>query len=158
MRTTDLQAPVADPTAGEPLAAWQWLIADEVTPVLVAALGDVFVRNAQGEIWLLDTYGGLYARAAVDEKAWRAALEDSSKVEEWFAPAFVALLRDRGLHPEPEECYSPQLPPVVGGAMDPDNFECSPWLLHIGLSGQLHEKSRQYADGSKIARFVIEPE
>jgi hypothetical protein len=154
MRIADLQASIGNPADGEPLADWRWLVNGDPVPVLVTALGDVFVRNTQGEIWLVDTYRGRYHRASPDEITWRSDLEDADRIEEWFAPDFVASLRQAGLHPEPGECYSPILPPVVGGKMDARNFECSPWLLHVSLAGQLHEQAGNHPDGTPIAAFV----
>jgi hypothetical protein len=154
MRTADLQAPIVDPTEGEPLTAWRWLVDSDSVPFLVTALGDVFVRNSRGEIWLLDTYRGRYNRVAPDETTWRTALEESSRVDEWFLPDLLAALREGGLRPAEGECFSPVLPPITGGDMDPANFECSPWLLHISLAGQLHQQSKEHPDGISIAAFV----
>jgi hypothetical protein len=156
MKTEHLQAPIADPAAGSPLAAWQWLAVGDPVPVMVTALGDLFVRNRNGEMWLLDTYRGLYERVSANERTWRLALDDSSKINAWFDPELVATLRARGLHPGTGECYSPILPPAVGGTMDPGNFECTPWLLHMSLAGQLLQQSRSHKDGTPIAGFVDE--
>jgi hypothetical protein len=154
MGTTDMRAQVVDPAAGDPLSGWRWLVDGEPTPVLVTALGDVFVRTSSGEIWFLDTYRGLYELAARDDIAWRIALQDSSRRDEWFFPGLVASLRERDLCLVSGQCYSPVLAPVVGGSMDPDNFECSPWLLHISLAGQLHEQSRTLPEGTPVKAFV----
>jgi hypothetical protein len=156
MRIADLQAPIDNPSEGEPLADWRWLVEEDAVPVLVTALGDVFVRNDRGEIWWLDTYGGRYDRASLDESTWRMELEDPTKVQEWFVPDLIASLREGGLEPEPGECFSPILPPTVGGNMNAGNFECSPWLLHVSLAGQLHQESRKHADGTPITAFVDE--
>ncbi len=154
MQSIEFQASIVDPAAGDPLMAWRWLVPDAPVPKMVTALGDVFVRTSEGEVWFLDTYQGLYLRAALDERSWRVALSDPTNIERWFTPELVSALQKSGLHPAREECYSPILPFAVGGTMDPLNFECSPWLLHISLSGQTHEESRKHPDGTPVAAFT----
>ena len=158
LKPHDFAACVNNLAAGEPLAAWRWLVVTDVVPVLVTLLGDVFARDEHGQFWFLDTYRGVLELAASSEHEWTAALASSAKLETWFAPDLIAQLREAGLRPDVDECYSPLLPPVVGGSMDPQNFECSPWRLHIGLTGQLHEKGRSFPDGTPIAAFVDDSE
>ncbi|MDB4981319.1 MAG: hypothetical protein JWM82_2071 [Myxococcales bacterium] len=156
MNDIDLKAPIVDLTAGDPLSSWHWLVPDAPVPMMVTALGDVFVRTQQEEVWFLDTYQGLYLRAAADEQSWRVALRDPTNIERWFAPDLVSTLRESGLHPAPDECYSPILPLAVGGTMEAVNFECSPWLLHMSLSAQTLEQARTHEDGASIAAFSSE--
>jgi hypothetical protein len=154
MKPPTLQAPVSSPTAGDALAEWRWLVDEHAVPLMVTALGDLFTRAPSGDVWFLDTYEGRYTRVADDERSWRSAMEASESREAWLSPELVAEIEATGLRLSAEQCFSPILPLAVGGAMAPENFECSPWLLHMSLTGQIYEQIRHLPEGTPIAGFV----
>ncbi len=140
-----------DLSQGEPLASWRWLVEGDAAVMLVTALGDAFFQLSSGEIAFLDTYEGTCEGIAADKDGWEAALQN---IDARFSSSLVEELQGRGLRLGYGQCYSPVLHPAVGGSMDPDNFEVSPWLLHVALAGQLHEQNTRHPDGTRIAKFV----
>jgi len=138
----DLLAPVTLPGTGDALQSWRWRVGVDATPWLVTALGDVFVRAADGRISFLDTYTGELSEAAAANTDWTRALQNPGHLEQWFDPSLVSALRQRGLTLGPEECYSPIEPLILGGKMEPGNFEVTDWRVHIGLLGRMHLKMK----------------
>jgi hypothetical protein len=136
----DLLAPVTLPGAGDPLQAWRWLTGSDATPWLVTALGDVFVKAGDGRISFLDTYVGQLSEAAAANTDWTRALQSAGNLDQWFDPSLVSALRGRGLRLGPEQCYSPIEPLILGGQMEPQNFEVTDWRVHVGLMGRMHPR------------------
>ena len=158
MELAELAAPLRDFGSVDPLAAWRWLTGDDAAPLLLTALGDLFVIRKSGEVAFLDVCQGTFNTVAPNVPAWETSLTDQSRLAVWFNPDLVAELKRRGLRPQSGQCYSPILPPAVGGSMQPENFECASWQLHPGLLGQTHEKSRRFPDGTPLRRFISESE
>jgi hypothetical protein len=139
----DLLAPVTLPGAGDPVRSWRWLTGSDATPWLVTALGDVFVKAADGRISFLDTYVGQLSEAARANTDWTSALQHPGHLGQWFDPGLVSALRGRGLRLGPEQCYAPIEPLILGGQMEPENFEVTDWRVHVGLMGQMHQRLRE---------------
>jgi hypothetical protein len=137
----DLLAPVTLPGEGDPLRLWRWRTGVEATPWLVTALGDVFVKAADGRISFLDTYVGQLSDAAAANTDWTRALQSAGNLDQWFDPTLVTAIRERGLTLGPEQCYSPIEPLVLGGKMEPENFEVTEWRVHIDLTGRMYRSA-----------------
>ena len=68
----------------------------------------------------------------------------------------IADLLESGLRRKPGECFSPKLPPVIGGKIEPANFHLCPLLAHHALLGPLHQKVSQLPPGTPISGIDIE--
>lgn len=134
----DLLAAVTLPGTGDALQSWRWRTGADAAPWLVTALGDVFVRAEDGRISFLDTYVGQLTEAAAANTDWTRALQSPGNLEQWFDPSLVGALRRRGLRLGPEQCYSPIEPLILGGRMEPENFEVTAWRAHVTLMGQMY--------------------
>jgi hypothetical protein len=145
----DLLAPVTLPGAEDSLESWRWRIGADAAPWLVTALGDVFVRSADGRVSFLDTYVGQLGEAAAANTEWTSALQVPGNVDRWFDPRLVSAIRARGLRLGPEQCYSPIEPLILGGKMEPENFEVTEWRVHARLLGQMyHQMTTEGSGGS----------
>jgi hypothetical protein len=144
----DLLAPVTVPGTGDALETWRWRIGADATTWLVTALGDAFVRSAEGRVSFLDTYVGQLSEAAGSNTEWTTALQGPGNVDRWFDPALVAAIRARGLRLGPEQCYSPIEPLILGGKMEADNFEVTEWRVHARLLGRLCERMKDLPRGA----------
>ena len=148
----DLLASVTLPGAGDPLQSWRWRTGADATPWLVTALGDVFLKAADGRITFLDTYVGELGEAAPANTEWTSALQGPGNLDRWFDPNLVGAIRARGLRLGPEQCYSPIEPLILGSKMEPENFEVTEWRVHVGLMGQMCEKMKDLPSGTDISR------
>src|SRR5207244_5414471 len=73
---------------------------------------------------------------------WTSAAQHRGHLDQWFDPTLVSALRARGLWLGPEQCYAPIEPLILGGQMEPANFEATDWRVHVGLMGQMHQRLR----------------
>ena len=147
----ELLAPVTDLGEHDLLASWRWLVGPDAKPLLLTALGDLFVEQGTGEVFFLDTYEGSLKHVSNSRDDWKRALQEPHNLHAWFAPDLVAALRGRGLKLTEGQTYSPIQAPVLGGSMDADNFECVPWRVHFIPMGQIHEQVKDLPPGTPIA-------
>jgi hypothetical protein len=55
------------------------------------------------------------------------------------------------------ECYSCDIPPTLGGQLDPEDFERTELQTHFSVLGQLHRQTKHLTAGTKIDRINIVP-
>lgn len=152
---SDLSAPVTDLKRDDTLGSWRWLAGVDSQPLLLTALGDLFVEYPSHEVAFLDSYDGVLSPVAPDRARWTEALGDVENLEAWFKPGLVGALRDRGLALSEGQCYSPVHPPILGGSMEPENFEVTDWRVHVGVMGQIHEQVKDLPPGTPITGFHV---
>lgn len=154
----DLVAPVSDLGKGFPdvISSWRWLVPETASPLLLAALGDVFLELQQ-QVHFLDTEAGSLVKVADSRKEWKEAMQSPERLTEWLQPDRVSRLREHGLGLGPGEVYSPLVPAVLGGSRGPENRTNAPWRNHLNVLGQVHDQVRRLPDGSRIDRTTFEP-
>jgi hypothetical protein len=151
----DLVAPVTKINERDPLKTWRWLVGTRSEPLLLTALGDLFVTTAEGRVQLLDTYAGKLIDCSRSYQEWKTALQVQKNLGEWFLPELVIGIKARGIQLAEEQCYSPIRPPILGGQMTPDNFEATSWVVHINPMGQIHEQVSQLPEGTPISGIDV---
>jgi hypothetical protein len=125
------------------LSDWLWLIGPNKVPVLVTALGNVFLLDKDtGAVHVLDAGPGTLQQVAATGDDFRARLRDKDFVVEQFAPIIVVRMRERGYSLQPGQLYSFRTPPALGGEYSPDNLEPTNIETHFARLGQLHDRSR----------------
>lgn len=133
------------------LESWYWLIPKQAKPVLITALGDVFVQDGRGAVHFLNTCSGTVTKIADSGEAFKALLQDAGFVTEYMHPAKIVELRDAGLRLTPGTCYSYKHLMVLGGQDTVDNIEVSSIAIHVDFSGHIHQQVKDLPDGTQIA-------
>lgn len=139
------------------LDAWRWLADESHRPILVSALGDVFLQVPTGAVFRLECGLGRLEEVAPDGEAFRRALTQRESVTEWFLPGLVAELLTLGPPLGPGEVYGWKTPPVLGGEFEPANFEPTDLAVHLGLLGQILEQVRDVPEGTPIRIRLDDP-
>lgn len=126
---------------------WQWLLPDPHRLLAVTRMGDAFVERADGEVVFMDTMEDALRHAAVDafQKMMQAGALDAT----WNNPDMVWLLEARGEYLASGQCYSYQVPPVLGGPFNSDNVRAGSARVHFSVMGQLHRQIKSLPPGSK---------
>ena len=60
------------------------------------------------------------------------------------------------MKPGKSQCLSFKKPPVLGGKLEPSNFELSEIRVHFAIAGQLHRQIKNLPGGTRIDNVVIE--
>jgi hypothetical protein len=139
------------------LESWQWLLPKRAKPVLITALGDVFVQDGRGAVHFLDTCAGTVTKIAENGEAFTARLHETGFVTEHMYPAKIVELRDAGLNLTSGTCYSHKQFLVLGGQDTVDNYEVCSIAIHLDLTGHIHQQVKDLPDGTKIAGFEMKP-
>jgi len=161
MPEPDWLAPVTDLGDGDALEAWRFLAGDKATVRLLTAMGDVFLLRPHGllrkeQVFLLDTGSGELLRV---ESGWQAfkqrMAQPDEEVAHWLKYDLLCDLRDAGKILEEGQCYSPAIPPLLGGKYDVSNFEPTPWRAHLQISGQICAQVKDLPPGTPITGIDI---
>ncbi|MFM1885987.1 MAG: hypothetical protein RL026_1144 [Pseudomonadota bacterium] len=127
------------------LADWAWLVAPHQLPLLVTAMGDVFVQDMNDRsVHRLDTAAGQLRRVADTGVDFVSLLDDPDFIALHFQPGAVGDLRAAGMALPVGMVYGFRIPPHLGGDVDTDNIVAMPLERHLQVLGQLH---RQMRDG-----------
>lgn len=138
----------------ELLSEWRWLVDDSHQVVVISALGDLFLRRNDGRIFWLDAGTAQLIQVATSADEFKRLM--AQNVNEWFAPQLVGDLLSSGKRLAPGECFSYTVPPVLGGAIEPDNFEPTDLQVHFGILGQIHRQVKDLPPGTPISDIRIE--
>jgi hypothetical protein len=138
------------------LADWRWLVANNYTPIMMTAFGDLFLHGDAGPVHFLDLMTGRFKQVAESEEELSTLCEDRSRCRTWFIGFLVMELRKTLGELAPGECYGCKLPLSLGGELAPDNFQRTDLQTHYSVMGQLHRPTHNLPLGTKIKRIKIE--
>ena len=137
------------------LDTWRWLVDASCQVILVGTLGDLFVQNAIGQVFWLDAGWGQLTLVAENPDAFQQSLLQPENLDQWFVPQLVGDLLTSGKQLKPGECFGYQVPPTIGGAIAPENFEPIDVSVYFGLLGQIQQQVKALPDGAAIGEFRI---
>ena len=78
------------------LSEWRWLVGKEYKPVIISALGDLFLRHDDGRIFWLNTGSGELTEVAKDAEEFKKLMVQSDNTDEWFLPNLIGDLLASG--------------------------------------------------------------
>lgn len=137
------------------LTEWRWLVDDTYTPLVLGALGDLFLRRDDGRIFWLDTGWGELHEIAESREAFQAAMVEPENADEWFVPNLVGDLLTSGLRLGPGQCFGYKVPPTLGGEPEIENFEAVDMAVYFGVLGQVQRQVRELPPGTPVSAIVI---
>jgi hypothetical protein len=156
MKHERLFAVVDSPRLDDILADWRWLVHDDVDLVAVTAMGDLVLKDKHGKIQFLDTIEGKYEQIADDDAGYQELLKSSQFRQKYLQYYCVLLLVEEGITLGKNECYSPDVPPHLGGELDEKNLKPTDIYVHFSLSGQVWQQTKDLPAGTKIDDVRIE--
>lgn len=142
--------------ANDLLCDWRWLVDESYSPVLLSAIGDLFVQSQDGSIWWLCTADGHFSQVAPDLTEFRRLTMQPEQSREWFLPDLVGQLRQRGMLLEPGKCYSYKIAPFLGGKVEPKNMDLTNVYVHFSFLGGLYRACKDLPPGTKIRSIRVE--
>ncbi|MCW1926417.1 DUF1851 domain-containing protein [Luteolibacter arcticus] len=141
--------------AGELLSDWRWLVGERTEFMLAGSLGDLFLRDETGQVLWLDTGAGQLSVVAGSHEEFRELLQQPNQVNEWFLPQLVGDLLASGKQLAPGQCFSYKVPPMLGGKVEPENFEPTDLSVHCSILGQIARKNQDLPDRTPIQRVTL---
>ncbi len=149
---SDLTVHLSDADQAGLLEDWRWLVAAHRLPVLVTALGHVFLHDQEdGTMHLLDADAGTLDCVAGSADEFRAGLAEREFVMAYFPVGEVSGLQEAGRALAAGQVWSYATPLVLGGERLPDNLQATSLLAHFSTLGMIHEQVRHLPAGTRIA-------
>jgi len=139
------------------LSDWRWLVPENLNPIMVTAFGDMFLTDDSGKVHFLDALCGELIEAANSQAEFEKLCEDREFRRIYFQSFFVMDMRKMRGELEAQECYSCDVPPTLGGDLEPENFDRTDLSTHFSILGQLHRQTKDLPEGAKIDRINIAP-
>jgi hypothetical protein len=132
------------------LESWDWICFNDLKPILVSSFGDIFFESPTG-IQFLDTIEGKLKRIASDRSDLQKQLSTVQGEDEFLLAGLVFAARER-LHLclQPGECYDFKVPPVLSGAISPENLQKMSFVVKLNICGQIHKQVKDLTPGTKI--------
>jgi hypothetical protein len=135
---------------------WRWLVGSQLQLWCITKAGDAFLRDpVDGSVYFLDVLAGKAERIADGESAFEKAVNLPENADRWLMPEIVDGQALLVMKPGKDECLSFKLPPVIGGQIEPDNYETCSVLVHFSLAGQIHQQVKDLPAGTKISKFKV---
>lgn len=136
------------------LEDWAWLLSGEFRAMAASKFGDWFVQRPDGSVEMLDLVEGKLKKVAETGAEFQARLNTPQGRQDLLLADLIEQLHERGMVPGPGECYSFKTPPVLGGAIDPDNVELSDLAVWVSIAGQIHHQVKDLPAGTNITGFT----
>ena len=150
MNLDDLTVKFSTDSADRLTEDWTWLIGIDKTPIIVSAIGDMFLKDPNGKIYWLDVGQGKFEIVADQHQDFEEKLKNIEQVNEWFMIDLTTALRLSGKGLKDGQLYSYKKLPVIGGDYTVDNFEPTDIEVHFCFAGQIQKQIKDLPDGTKI--------
>lgn len=138
------------------LSEWRWLADGSFQPVVITALGDLFLRHDDGRIFWLSAAWGQLTEVAASAEEFKRLMVQPANADAWFASDLVGDILTAGQRLRPGECFGTKIPPILGGEVEPDNFEPTDLQVHFGILGQIHRQVKDLPPGTPIGKIQFE--
>jgi hypothetical protein len=141
----------------EALRGWRCLHADMGRPILMSAVGDVFLKHAKGHVSRLDTGVGSINRVAESCTEFDAMALDSANLDEWFLQPVVRELRSTGMLLGHNQCYGFTILPIFReGSYAATNRFILNATEHLRFTADIVHQTQFLKDGDSIELRVVD--
>jgi hypothetical protein len=159
MRPVDpaLLASVSLADVEEALRDWRCLLTDLGRPILMSAVGDVFVVGANGQVSRLDTGVGSVSPIAESRAVFDATASNSAILDEWFLQPVVTELRAKGMVLGHNQCYGFTILPVFReGSYGAANRFVLNAMEHLRFTADIISQTQSLRDGESVRLRVVD--
>jgi hypothetical protein len=133
----------------ELLREWRVIVPEGSTPWVLSRFGELFLREPDGRIGMLQVSGFRYEIVAQHKLDFQEWLENPDKMSEWFLAPLVDRLVALGKSLTDGRCYSFITPLGMGGTLSQENVMVIPIQEHFGLWGEVFRQVNDLPEGSQ---------
>ena len=131
-------------------SAWQWLLMNQKSVILVSSIGDIFLLGTDDSVYWLQTDGGILTKVADNVTQFESFLSEKDKIDNWFLPLLIDKLINAGKTLKESEVYSFKIMCILGGDYSVENIEPTDISVHFALTGQISYQISDLPDGTKV--------
>jgi hypothetical protein len=135
---------------------WNWLIGTDKSPIIVTAIGDMFLKDTNQKIYWLDVGQGKCEIVADRIQDFEEKLKDIEQMNDWFMIKLTTALRLSGKELKDGQLYSYKKLPIIGGEYTVENFAPLDIVEHFGYTGDIHKQIKDLPDGTKVEIKIVE--
>ena len=140
------------------LAEWRWLCPQSLSLLARNMFGDLFLRDASGQIFRLQIDIGKFDKVADSEDQFFELVQTEQKSEEWFATIDERTAASKGLAPSAEQCIAFSIPTVLAAKTDRPNPPYVGNIYEVVSSlGSVNRQISDLPDGAEV-KLRVEPE
>jgi len=140
------------------LSSWRWLVNESYVPIELTIFGDWFLLAHDGAVFLLDVVAGELRQIAESKEQFAQERSTREALDDWFMADLAMLCWEQGLRPEPGQCLSYKVPPVLSGELALSNIEVCDLAVHQSIMAQMHEQVRDLPPDTQINRIIVDGE
>lgn len=140
----------------EMLRDWSWTLPPVFDVWIMTRFADLIIVQEDGSVWFLDTSAGSYRRIADSRDHFAALADDEDTFRNWFMVSAVDEMVAAGHLLGPQQCYSFQHPPGLGGDYAVSNYIVTDIHVHLSLHGQIFGQTQDVPYGTKVT-FTVDP-
>jgi len=152
----ELAVDLSGQSSDDLLAEWRWIAPVPLQLRMVSALGDAFLESADGAIHWLDVAAADLTKVANSRTEFDELRQIPENAEQWFMPQLVGDLLAAGQHLGAGQCFSYKIPPSLGGAFEPNNFEACSLSIHFAALGKIQAQVKHLPVGTPITSVRLE--
>jgi len=146
----DLTVKFDNTSADRLVERWVWLVGTDKTPILISAIGDMFLMDRDQKVYWLEVGGGELTLIADSVQAFEEKLTDIEQVEEWFLMDLTTSLRLSAIRLKDGQVYSYKKLPILGGDYTVENFAALDIREHFGYIGDIHKQIKDLPGGTRV--------
>ena len=109
-----------------------------------------------GSIHFLNITDGEVEQIASRVTDFEEKLADPENLERWLNCLIVDGQAALGMRPAADQCLSFVQPPILGGRIQPNNFEICDITVHLSISGQVLRQVKELPPGTRIRNISIQ--
>lgn len=129
---------------------WMWLIGNEMKPIAISSIGDMFLADKSGEIFWLNVGEGKFESIAKNYDEFKTKMNDDKTANEWLMFDLVSEIIGSGLELTNGKLFSYIKLPIIGGKYCAENFRISDIAAHFSFTGQIHRQIKNFPDGTFV--------
>ena len=156
MRLTDYLIDQNDLVWAELLRPWRWLLPAEFTVWMVNRFAELILVFEDGSVHYLAVGDGELKQIAENREDFFQKIDEGDNANDWLMIPLVDHCVDAGLPLSPGECYAFRQLPVLGGDYTVDNVIVAKLAGYHEYAAIIHERIRDYPDGTKVVIKVVE--
>ena len=139
------------------LIKWRWLCPQILTAIDGNEFGDLFLRDEEGRVHMLNVGSGEFTLIAESISEFKERSRTHEMQEEWFAASAVRLAREHGLLPGHKQCIGFSTPVVFAESGGLDSAYIADLYEHVAFLGDIHRQIANLPDGAKVRLVVKKP-
>jgi Domain of unknown function (DUF1851) len=139
------------------LRDWQCLHTDLGRPILMSAVGDVFVEGANGLVSRLDTGVGSLGVIAESRAVFDATASSSAHLDEWFLQPVVTELRAKDIRLGHNQCYGFTILPMFReGSYGAANRFVLDAMEHLRFTADIIRQTQSLRDAESVELRLVD--